>query len=136
MTQLERIYFLNVLIYLPSVESIKKFILINKKCKEVSEMVRIYSVKHRTDQHYIQEFFTTIIPQNLLTIYPTVETIECTYKELLNPDLEDIFTQVKLIKLKLGYDNLIESIEEVPIEIREKVIDFKIDIYSKRTTVK
>ena len=43
MKQLERIYLLNVLLYIPTIESIKKFIQINKKCQEVSEMVRIYT---------------------------------------------------------------------------------------------
>ena len=37
--QLEKVYLLNVLLYIDSIESVKKFIQINKKCQEVSTMV-------------------------------------------------------------------------------------------------
>ena len=75
--QLERVFLLNVLIYIPTIESIKKFIQINKKCQEVSTMVRTFTPKHRRDFHYQQKLQKTkIIPKNLFTIYPTIETIE------------------------------------------------------------
>ena len=41
--KLERIYLLNVLLYIDSLESVKKFITINKKCQEVSTMLRLYT---------------------------------------------------------------------------------------------
>ena len=111
MTTLERVYLLNILIYLPSLESIKKFICINKKCKEVSEMVRIYSPKFRTDENYQYGIKNLIIPKNLLTLYPTIETIECTSKQLVRPQFQQLFEHVKIIRLTIDQACEINTIE-------------------------
>ena len=61
-------------------------------------MVRIFTPKHRTDNQYQWKFEQKIIPQNLFTIYPTNETIECTNKQLLNPYLQE-FTSLKEVSI-------------------------------------
>ena len=120
--QLERIYLLNVLLYIPTLESITKFTQINKKCKEVSEMVRLYTPKIKIDEEYKHKIYNKIIPKDLLTIYPTIETIECNNKQLVKPELRELFQQVKIIKLKIEFDTPMYEIEKLPIEIREKVV--------------
>ena len=41
--QLEKIYLTNVLLYIKSIDTIKKFSKINEKCKDVLKIVRFYS---------------------------------------------------------------------------------------------
>ena len=43
MVQLEKIYLLNVLIYINELYTTRNFIEINKKCREVGFMLRIYT---------------------------------------------------------------------------------------------
>ena len=45
MIKLERVYLLNVLIYINEIYSTRRFLEINKKCREVGNMLRIYSAK-------------------------------------------------------------------------------------------
>ena len=72
--QLEKVYLLNVLLYIDSLESIKKFILINKKCEDVSRMLRLYTPRRDKDSDSKDH---KIIPRNLFTLFPMIETIQC-----------------------------------------------------------
>ena len=47
--QLEKVFLLNVLLYIDSLESIKKFISINKKCHEVITMLRLYTKRRKSN---------------------------------------------------------------------------------------
>ena len=42
MAQLEKVYLLNVLLYLDDIETIETFISVNKKCQEVTEMIHYF----------------------------------------------------------------------------------------------
>ena len=123
--QLEKVYLLNVLLYIDSLESVKTFISINKKCHEVSTMLRLYTKKRRIDLDFPHE---TIIPQNLFKIFPTIETIECDEIDLLQQP--EIMKNVTFINLNISSkdDWKIQRkrrekhvIERIPKEIREKI---------------
>ena len=77
MTKLEKVLLLNVLLYIDSIESVKKFIQINSKCQEVSEMVRLYTPRRMKDTDSQEE---KIIPENVFTLFPKIETIRCDEK--------------------------------------------------------
>ena len=79
--QLERVYLLNVLLYVDSLESVKKFIQINKKCLEVSTMVRMYTKRRVKDYDFKEE---VTIPENLFTIFPKIETVRCDERDPLD----------------------------------------------------
>ena len=43
--QMERVYLLNVLTYINEIKTTRTFLEINHKCREVGQMLRIYSMK-------------------------------------------------------------------------------------------
>ena len=102
MSQLEKIFLLNVLLYVDSLESVKKFIEINKKCQEVSTMVRLYTKRRKNDSDNPQNNANRIIPKNLFTIFPKNQTIECNEKDL--DDYPEIMEKVTFIRLKQDHD--------------------------------
>ena len=97
MTKLEKIYLLNVLLYVDSLESVKKFIEINSKCQEVSTMVRLYTKRRENDSDDPKDFKKKIIPKNLFTIFPKTETIECKVDDLMKyPEIMEKVTYIRL----------------------------------------
>ena len=123
--QLEKVYLLNVLLYIDSLESVKKFITINKKCQEVSTMLRLYTKRRKYDSDSKEN--EKIIPKNLFTLFPMIQTIECDCYDISNN--EEIMKNVTFIDLtsRSWRD------EEIEEEIREKVRTLKISehaIYS------
>ena len=127
--QLEKVYLLNVLLYIDSLESVKKFITINKKCKEVSTMLRLYTKRRRCDYDLSYE---KIIPYNLFTIFPTIQTIVCDEIELR--EYSEIMKRVTFIHLHIrsGNDSGLRHKDlkfdkEIPLEIRKKVQLIKYD---------
>ena len=86
-------------------------------------MVRTFTPKHRRDFHYQQKLQKTkIIPKNLFTIYPTIETIECSSEDLVIIAFEKIFKHVKIIKLKMEENAGMEEIDMLSNSIRDKVV--------------
>ena len=114
--RLERVFLLNVLLYVDDLISVKNFLIINKKCQEVGMMLRLYSkrfkchkeklvLKSQLKKNEITEYvfnINKIIPKNLFTLFPTIETIECDYNDLFKKELSDLFDQVKVIDLKIN----------------------------------
>ena len=90
MKQLERVYLLNVLLYIPTLETIKKFIQINKKCHEVSTMVRMYTKRRVRDSDFKEE---ATIPENLFTIFPMIQTVRCDERDLI--EHQEILEEIK-----------------------------------------
>ena len=87
MTQLEKIYLLNVLLYIDTVESIKKFIMINKKCDDVRKMVRLFQMKYPSDEYRKYQISMKIIPNNIflngvIEYYPDIFCVnDMSYEE-------------------------------------------------------
>ena len=81
MVQLEKIYLLNVLIYINEIHSTRRFLEINKKCREVGNMLRIYVEKKTYDQknYHLPVNYNMFIPIDVYDLFPTIETIECNY---------------------------------------------------------
>ena len=96
MKQLEKVYLLNVLIYIHEIHSFRKFLEINHKCREVGLMLRILSPKRsyiKTNKmKYNQR--KSYIPHDIYELFPTIETIECNYEELLDETKTKIFEKV------------------------------------------
>ena len=102
MKQLERVYLLNVLIYIHEIHSFKKFPEINKKCLEVCEMLRIYTKKN---WYNISDSSKTmkqirVIDSNMYNLFPNIETIECDFEDLFDNQKRNIFNKVKKIRVK------------------------------------
>ena len=116
--QLERVYLLNVLLYIDSLESVKKFIQINKKCQEVSTMIRMYTKRRVRDDDFKEE---ATIPQNLFTIFPMIETIRCDERDLI--DFQNVLDQTTFIELDANTYNEMDSYKRnnIPLRNREKV---------------
>ena len=89
--QLEKIYLLNVLLYIDSIESVKTFISINKKCQEVSTMLRLYTKRRPTDS---SPSSIKIIPNNLLTLFPKIQTIECSDNDII--EQKEIINKIEI----------------------------------------
>ena len=104
MSQLEKVYLLNVLIYINEIHSLRKFLFINHKTQEVSLMLRISTEKKCYDatQYWYYIHQNPYIPNNLYELFPTIETIECKYEELLDKSKEQIFEKVKKIRITIG----------------------------------
>ena len=130
--QLERIYLLNVLLYIDSLESVKKFISINKKCQEVSTMLRLYTKRRRNDIDFSHE---KIIPRNLFTLFPMIQTIQCNDNDLLH--YSEIMKQVTFIHLTIERNTTngmkqkrIKIDQKIPLSIRNKVQLVKYERYN------
>ena len=120
--KLERIYLLNVLLYIDSLESVKKFITINKKCQEVSTMLRLYTKRRKYDSDFDHE---KMIPKNLFTLFPMIQTIQCDYYDIL--DNKEIMENVTFINLNgTRWFNEKEIEKEIEKEMRNKVKSLKI----------
>ena len=92
--KLEAIYLTNVLLYIDSFESVYKFIQINKKCTEASEMIRMFT-KRRVNDCDKKE--NRVFPNNVLEIFPTTQTVECTLEDvILHPDVMNEITFINL----------------------------------------
>ena len=74
--QMEKIYLLNVLLYIDSIESVKKFISINKKCQEVSTMLRLYTKWREKDRDFQEEKYTLKGHVYIVDAYGTFEQNE------------------------------------------------------------
>ena len=116
MNQLEKIYLLNVLLYVQSNETIRKFRLINKKCLETTHMMRIYWKK--TIKDYSKQ---TNIPKDIFTLYPTIETIICNIEDLIDVNKRELFEKIQLIRLISINSHLGEVSKSISLEIRNKV---------------
>ena len=135
--RLEKIFLLNVLLYVDSLESIKKFIEINKKCQEVSTMVRLYTKRREKDSDDSTDYENKVIPKNLFTIFPKIETIECDLDDLnKHPEIMEKTTFIRLKQEKRYHENdsemsgieesdndsSIHKINEISNEIKNKVV--------------
>ena len=141
-TQLEKVYLLNVLLYIDSLESVKKFITINKKCQEVSTSLRLYTKRRRSDYDFEHE---RIIPYNLFTIFPKTEIIHCDEKDLIqHSDLlkEKGIKQIHLHVHKEKEENWriskkqteIKVDKKIPETIRKKIVKMKYERTSYKNT--
>ena len=104
MTQLEKVYLLNVLLYIDEVHSTRNFLEINKKCREVGMMLRFYKSKKSNDK---TECMTLVnkypfIQKDIYDLFPTVETIECDYEDVFNGRKDSILKKAK--KLRVIYE--------------------------------
>ena len=130
--QLEKVFLLNALLYVDSIESVKKFIKINTKCQEVSTMVRLYTKRKRRDSDDPNMIYEKkMIPRNLFAIFPKIETIECDFNDLIN--YPEIMEKVAIIRLKEEekYDDWI-FMEEIDNSFEDEISkDKKKDEISK-----
>ena len=102
--QLQPIYLTNVALYINSIDTMKRFIEINKKCFEVSLMLRLYTKRKKHENDSKQNY----IPSNLLTLFPKIETIECSLNDIIQHN--EIIQHIKQIKMVDGlYDPLINT---------------------------
>ena len=124
MTQLEKVYLLNVLIYINEIDTTRKFLEINHKCKEVSEMLRIFTAKNCYDQtkYMSLKHKHPYIPKDIYHLFPTVETIECEYDDLIDENNIEIFEKIKKIRVKIEGTH-----SETEIKIENKSIRNKIE---------
>ena len=109
---LEAIYLANVILYFKTIEDIKTFISINKKCQNATQIIRLYTKRKQTNEDTKE-----IIPKNLFTLFPKVETIECNYNDIF--DNMRIMKRIRNIRL---FDLQFQKMEKIPIDIREKVV--------------
>ena len=134
--KLSPIYLANVVLYLPTIESIIKFKMISKKCQEATLMIRLFSQRYEKEIEYksreLEErnkfsIFTITIPLNLFDIFPKIETIICDSEDIhqFNPIIE----KVKQIHL------LVTSIpKHFTQQIKKKIVAIKVDFSSKFLT--
>ena len=139
--QLEKVYLLNVLLYLDDIETIETFISVNKKCQEVTEMIHYFDVKKpktekNNENNYRRPKLIKIIPENLFVLFPKIETICCNLNDVLNH--QQIMEEIEFIELdiKTEYnddnDTIQKTINSIPENIRNKVRKIKIrDSYDK-----
>ena len=99
----EQTYLKTILSHIDSLESVKKFIQINKKCQEVSTAITTYRKCRRADYDFEHE---RMIPSNLLTIFTNTKTIYCNEKDLL---------QHKEIMNQMDYVQVIHLIQHLNI---------------------
>ena len=153
--RLETIYLANVVLYLSSLSSIINFKMINKKCQEATVMIRLYTKRFQSDgnrlQHQINQdekdiekekdinelsiqndnvnetIPTPIIPLNLFDIFPTIETICCSSKDITIH--KEIIDKVKQIQLE------ITSVpKHFTNQMKKKIVSLKVELCSKFLT--
>ena len=100
--KLEKVYLLNVLLYIDSLESVKKFICINKKCQEVSTMLRLYTKRRPKDSDPKKEKDFIRIHQSFLV---NAQKIKSVSKDavLLSNDFSLPVSKSKATKVKEAY---------------------------------
>ena len=80
---MERVYLLNVLIYINinEINTTRTFLEINHKCREVGQMLRIYTKKRtlifKPNGQFIHP--DPFIPRDIYDLFPSIETIECDF---------------------------------------------------------
>ena len=140
MKQLERVYLLNVLIYIHEIHSFRKFLEINKKCREVGLMLRIFKAKRCYDntKNLIHVREDAYIPHDIFDLFPTIETIECNYEELFDITKSLIFDRVDKLRvtfngsgkniLQTNYmninQNILNKIESIKIHKKKHYFQF------------
>ena len=140
MKQLERVYLLNVLIYIHEIHSFRKFLEINKKCREVGLMLRIFKAKRCYDntKNLIHVREDAYIPHDIFDLFPTIETIECNYEELFDITKSLIFDRVDKLRvtfngsakniLQTNYmninQNILNKIESIKIHKKKQYFQF------------
>ena len=90
MSKLEKIYLANVLLYIDNIQDIITFKTINKKCMDVSLMIRYFDQKKRYHQDHKN---SCIIPSFLLDCLPSIETIQLKSKQTKQPNLNKVFNK-------------------------------------------
>ena len=113
MTQLEKIYLLNVMIYIHELHTLRQFLEINHKCREVGLMLRIFTAR----KNYLPEKGTSVmsldpfVPKDTYDLFPSIETIECNFKELFKDSTKKIFDKVK--KIRVSYNVTTDEMKEI-----------------------
>ena len=129
MNRLEKIYLANVLLYLESIEDIITFKMINKKCLDVSFMIRYFEQKRR---YHKDNKNTCIIPTYLLDCLPSIETIQLKSKHQ-NPEIIKLLRQIKQIKLPWIF--LQTEWKQFLNEIKENIIELKLELSSRNDII-
>ena len=133
MRQLEKVYLLNVLIYINEVNSTRRFLEINHKCREVGMMLRIYTMKKpftTTKSLYCLKQMSCI-PRDIYSLFPRIETIECSITNLYDPTKRHIFEKVKKIRVLISSDDEMKVESSGYEEILKKVEHVKFSFYKK-----
>ena len=125
MRQLEKIYLANVLLYIDNIQDIVTFKMINKKCMDVSLMIRYFDQKKRTSQDNKNSCF---VPPFLLDCLPSIETIQLKSKQT-NTQIIQLLQHIKQIKLPWIY--LQNEWTGFLSHIQQNVIELKVELSSK-----
>ena len=128
MKQLERVYLLNVLIYIKDIDSTRRFLEINHKCREVGHMLRIYTMKQSFDlsQTGYCVYTYPFIPTDIYDLFPKVETIECYDVDIFDASKEMVFNKATKIRILMSksienrknvskYPHILNKVESVNI---------------------
>ncbi|KAL7718990.1 Leucine-rich repeat containing protein [Entamoeba marina] len=145
MTQLEKVYLANVLLYFDSIEDVIKFIQMNKKCQDVPKMLKLLTMLSRTTnttppyfflhEHNciseVKEIFNISFSNKFMKLFPNVETIELYSEELYVLKHTNKIKQIRLKALPEDIsilNNYINVITEINCFLREsmKTLNFSI----------
>ncbi|KAL7719698.1 hypothetical protein QTN25_003393 [Entamoeba marina] len=86
MSHLESIYLANVVLFFPSISVAQKFVMINKKCLDVLNIIRIFPVFE--EDRWLFDFDQIVRFNKTKLLFPKAQTIHysflcCKYKELI-----------------------------------------------------
>lgn len=131
--KLEKIYLLNVLLYVNETESMRNFIEINKKCREVGCMMRLYTPKKSFERDENNQFKhpKPFIQRDIYKLFSKVETIECTMNDLIDAKKQTILNKAKIIRLSIDQSFNASEFPEKAKKLFEKVHQVRINTQNK-----
>ncbi|KAL7713274.1 Leucine-rich repeat containing protein [Entamoeba marina] len=132
MSTLPKIYLANVVMYFDTVQHAQKFTLINKKCKDALEFLRInpYYISNIHNIEYPQNIFvyTTQLNKELI-LFPHLQTIRCGLKDyMLNKQLLESFSRVDITFIRCDKDFFSEALHNKLVHTTFQCVNCVIDL--------
>ncbi|KAL7716000.1 Leucine-rich repeat containing protein [Entamoeba marina] len=146
MTQLEKVYLANVLLYINSTEDVIKFIQMNKKCQDVPKMLKLLimlekkSLKDKPGYFYnendcigdMKDTFNMAFSNNFFKLFPNVETVEIFAYELYALKNINKIKQIRLRNLpkdRTILDNYLNTITEIKCYLTDPITPLNFSMF-------
>ena len=121
--KLQPVYLCNVLLYVNKLDSVKNFIEVSKNCLEASQIMKLYTKRGEG------KYGDKIIPKNLYTLFPNIQTIECNFDDLQDENNQEIFNYdedlvIRFKQTRYNPTNRLDIFQNISENIRTKIREF------------
>ncbi|ELP88901.1 hypothetical protein EIN_476130 [Entamoeba invadens IP1] len=128
MSRLERVFLMNVSLFIETIQDLIQFQLVNKKCLEalnglhINPFIKDFDVQHpnKNEKGFVTQCLR--ISSFLMKSFPRLETLVCTYAFLRESKDDNLFSRVQMISVRRDKSFAISFLRRVKSERLQKVI--------------